>query len=150
MKNISCIIRKNTPELRSKLEQSGYTRRFSWNIDTDNVIQTLAPYSDEYITFPDSDYERLTELYPDNIACGTNEELFLAIAALTDDNDKDQYFVTEVRLGSINHPESLIPKGSLIKCLVDKWDIPKNKFDSRGIPSHKATVEDLINDFKNI
>lgn len=84
----------------------------------------------------------------DLIDCGTNEDLFLALAALRDDTDKEQFFVTEVRLGSINYPDTIIEKGALLKCCMDKWKIPKNKFDSMGIPSHKATVEELIEHFK--
>ena len=82
------------------------------------------------------------------IDCGTNEDLFLAISALRDDTDKEQFFVTEVRLGSINDPYTIIEKGAFLKCCMDKWKIPKNKFDSMGIPSHKATVEELIEHFK--
>ena len=74
--------------------------------------------------------------------------MFLAIAALRDDTDKEQFFVTEVRLGSINDPYTIIDKGAFLKCCMDKWKIPKNKFDSMGIPSHKATVEELIEHFK--
>lgn len=83
-----------------------------------------------------------------SIDCGTNESLFLAIASLRDDTDKEQFFVTEVRFGSINDPYTIIEKGAFLKCCMDKWKIPKNKFDSMGIPSHKATVEELIEHFK--
>ena len=40
--------------------------------------------------------------------CGDNEGLFLAIAAIRDDTDKNQWFILDTRLGSINYLDSLI------------------------------------------
>ena len=67
--------------------------------------------------------------------CGTNEELFLAIAALRDDTDKYQWFTDG-----------------------DKWILcPKTKFstfwvyydiDVNADTIHKATVDELIEHFK--
>lgn len=88
----AAFIRKNTPELRQKLEELGYKLRGSWDLKTDGIIQLLTPHSDEYITFPNEDYEKLVKIYPRQIACGENEILFLAIAALRDDSDMNQLF----------------------------------------------------------
>lgn len=69
------------------------------------------------------------------IDCGTNEELFLAIAALRDDTDKNQWFTDG-----------------------DKWIMcPAIKFSSYWVYNdidvnidtvHKATVDELIEHFK--
>lgn len=86
------------------------------------------------------------------IDCDTNEELFLAIAALRDDTDKNQWFVLDTNLSfspnGIEHPI-----GSFIKCCGDKWYVDYNidgtpcQFSSRNIPAHKATVQELIEHF---
>lgn len=76
------------------------------------------------------------------IDCGTNEELFLALAALQDDTDENQWFV---------YP----PTNYWFKC--DKINIenfrnePSIKMSCQGAwlyGNHKATVEELINHFK--
>lgn len=138
----SCFIRKNTLELRKRLEALGYYLHPEC-IDDDRGNYLFAN-REYYLNRPLGYSEELSR----SIDCGANEDLFLAIAALRDDTDKEQFFVTEVRLGSINYPDTIIEKGALLKCCMDKWKIPKNKFDSMGIPSHKATVEELIEHFK--
>lgn len=141
-----CFISKNTEFLRDKLESFGYKILSPLFDKGDNLISGYSLYFN-YCAFENSDMN----WFIDNVRpidCGTNEELFLAIAALRDDSDINQYFINDVRLGSINYPESIIPKGSLMKCLVDKWNYHKSEFDSIGIPSHKASVEELIEHFK--
>lgn len=136
-----CFIRKNTPELRDKLKNLGI-------VEHPSCIESF----NDYLYVGRGFYNILPIGYSEEIEsaidCGTNEELFLAIAALRDDTDRGQFFVTEARLGSINCPDSIIEKGSFIICCVDKWEIPKNQWDSMGIPSHKASVLELIDHFK--
>ena len=71
------------------------------------------------------------------IDCGTNEELFLAIAALRDDTDKYQWFVNEKM-------EFVFCNQSELKHVIDNsydWcDYSVSEF-------HKATVAELINYF---
>jgi hypothetical protein len=150
-----CFIRKNTPELRKKLEELGYIKNSPIWTDNCSIIWAYQ-YPEKGFDTPnyviadsfDIPFDKDSILCGKFIDCGANEDLFLAIAALRDDTDKEQFFVTEVRLGSINYPDTIIEKGALLKCCMDKWKIPKNKFDSMGIPSHKATVEELIEHFK--
>lgn len=75
-----CFIRKNTPELRKKLEELGYISHIFNNNDANNI------YVDKLGTYISVDIEN----QPYYIDCGTNEELFLALAALRDDTDKNQ------------------------------------------------------------
>lgn len=140
----SCFIRKNTPELRNRLKKLGI-RPFLCDEELNAIGANIKVHNGMVAAFTCSDSLNNCD---DLIDCGTNEDLFLALAALRDDTDKEQFFVTEVRLGSINYPDTIIEKGALLKCCMDKWKIPKNKFDSMGIPSHKATVEELIEHFK--
>ena len=69
------------------------------------------------------------------IDCGTNEELFLSIAALRDDSDKFQYFTNGV---------------FWIKCsqLELKHELDNNYEEFCVADFHKATVQELIEHFK--
>lgn len=132
-----CFIRKNTPELRNKLNKLGYFPHPTANPLYNNRNGDLHTGRGFYANLPIGYIEETNNA----IDCGANEELFLAIAALRDDTDRGQFFVTEARLGSINCPDSIIEKGSFIICCTDKWD-------SVDIPSHKASVLELIEHFK--
>ena len=68
------------------------------------------------------------------IYCGTNEELFLAIAALRDDSDKFQYFTNGV---------------FWIKCsqLELKHELDNNYEEFCVADFHKATAQELIEHF---
>lgn len=85
----SCFIRKNSPELREKLKKLGY-----YVYDSDMNKDSPA----EWCTVIESEagYAGIWNKEPKNkekfLDCGENEELFLAIAALRDDNDFMQYF----------------------------------------------------------
>nr|DAY89685.1 MAG TPA: hypothetical protein [Caudoviricetes sp.] len=75
-----------------------------------------------------------------SIDCGTNEDLFLAIAALRDDTDNNQMFING--------------KGDWGICR-DGSDGGLEGLDFYGMPNdlnvdnyHKATVEELIEHFK--
>ena len=94
-----CFIRKNTPELRKKLKELGYEPFGSvkyewdtgWGLSTDNCLG-------EFESFDNNGLENIIKCgspdYEDSIDCGDNEELFLSIAALRDDNDYMQWFVS--------------------------------------------------------
>jgi hypothetical protein len=132
-----CFIRKNTPELRKKLEELGYKPFGSvkyewdtgWGLSTDNRLGEFESFDknglDNIIKCESPDYE-------DSIDCGTNEELFIALAALRDDSDYMQWFTDG-----------------------EKWfqnkqnDIEVIRYGaSNPINFHKATVEEIIEHFK--
>jgi hypothetical protein len=127
----SCFIRKNTPELRKKLEELGYEKYLPLR-DDDN-------YEGYCIATLNGAYHLITiDLSKGNhIDCGTNEELLLAIAALRDDSDYMQVFKMNNENDWYRHiPAHRDSKDeSAYKVLrEDKW--------------HKATVEELIEYFK--
>lgn len=102
-----CFIRKNTPELRAKLEDIGYIKMLVWTRETDTCLKTSPmlevvgtnDYAPQYYTFSS------LQSKPDSlIDCGTNEALFLDLAAMRSDTDKGQYFIDE-RDGSMNLSE---------------------------------------------
>lgn len=105
--------------------------------DYDRFICTV--YRDnngEYFTFKiDDDFERIIAPSYPYIDCGTDEDLFLSIAALRDDTDKWQLFVFD----GIDVPDYFLQKGDVWICSLDKH-LKEN--------CHKATVEEIIEHFK--
>lgn len=145
-----CFIRKNTKELIKELEELGYSKNSPSQTDKCSIIWCYQ-YSNEkgfdtpcyviansfYIPF-DKDSSFCGKF----IDCGTNEELFLAIAALRDDSDYMQYFVSD------NDPEMFL------LCCYKEFHCfgidPGNAFNYCDYKDefHKATVEELIEHFK--
>jgi hypothetical protein len=80
-----CFIRKNTAELRRKLESLGYRKGgYPLPVGREDVYdRDIHLYENSY-HFRDSTLYGITN----NIDCGTNEDLFFALAALRDDSDK--------------------------------------------------------------
>lgn len=124
-----CFIRKNTPELRKKLEELGYTYipngRAEWFIPIEEL---------EYlVTYPQSGcYKGCNGYwYKTDFDCGTNEDMFLAIAALRDDTDANQW----------------VTDGEIWVHLLEGYQrVPLvNYILSKG---HKATPAELIEHFK--
>ena len=127
-----CFIRKNTQELVNKLEKLGYEIPFV--VEYGNGDTILAKYgilcnihSIPNSIFGENYFSLLTH---SAIDCGTNEELFLAIAALRDDTDNMQWFTDgngywQLCIGSFKFPS-----------------LAKEKL-------HNATVPELIEHFKS-
>ena len=119
-----CFIRKNTPELRDKLEEIGRKLLFS----------AKHGYRKELFTMKGE--RGLVQAYnglastKNIIDCGTNEEMFLALAALRDDTDRNQWFVKDVS-GVWERSES---------------EIPSKYMQLNG---HKATAEEIVEHFKD-
>lgn len=136
-----CFIRKNTPELRKKLGELGYKKNSPNWTDDCNIIWTyqypVKGFDTPNYVIADSfdiPFDKHSCLCGKFIDCGTNEELFLAIAALRDDADKYQWFTDG-----------------------DKWILcPEIKFSTYWVNDidvnldaiHKATVNELIEHFK--
>lgn len=116
-----CFIRKNTEALRKKLEEVGY--KMLSPIEYDNL-----ECSDNWV----NDIKSLNDC--NGIDCGTNEELFLTLAALRDDTDKNQWFTD----------------GDLwFKCGDEVCNETIEYYlNEYGRKIHKATVDELIEYFK--
>ena len=128
-----CFIRKNTSSLFKRLEQIGGRSGVAFQHEKYN---TLSVSPDFFRCVRDDSTELL--INDGYIDCGTNEELFLAIAALRDDADKNQWFV---------HKD-----GNFIFC--DQYEL-KNVIDNSDeymdycvADFHKATFPELIEHFK--
>ena len=122
-----CFIRKNTPELVNALEQLGYGALFSAR---NGYGEYLYAFNGTIVGGEYNSYDEKAGF----VDCGTNEELFLAIAALRDDSDKHQYFTNGV---------------FWIKCsqLELKHELDNNYEEFCVADFHKATVEELIEHF---
>lgn len=152
-----CFIRKNTPELRKKLEELGYVSCCPFNSRCDAICVFVRDGKSEYLDFKiDDDFEiNIKDSYP-FVDADTNEALFLALAALRDDTDKNQWFVLDTDWSSINHPQNIAPKGKFILCIKDKWNVDvledgsPNPISSRNIPAHKATPQEIIEFFNKL
>ena len=145
-----CFIRKNTPELRKKLEELGYTPSYPMRQHPE-VYKHIAAcnfFGPHYYGVSEDEASR-----PGNIKyaiknkgvidCGDNEELFLALAALRDDTDINQWFI-------YNSMDCIIEKLRTIDWFIcDEDSIEDFAFyDSLYLLCHKATVEEIIEHFK--
>ena len=126
-----CFIRKNTEQLIFNLYKLGYEyyRQLDWfkNICTNfgKNIDFDGNESDRYVidAFDDGYISYFNKIMID---CGTNEELFLAIAALRDDLDRFQWFVDD-------YDDNIWQKS--------EWN------NANFTKAHKATVDELIKHF---
>ena len=134
-----CFIRKNTAELRKKLEELGYKQVENgvneWHIPMSKLPYLETGYDDRVGNFfvGENGYWHTCA-----IDCGTNEGLFLALAALREDNDYMQWFVDK--------------RGVFVQCkhrqIQEFVDIAAiNGYDIGGDWLRKATVEEIIEHF---
>lgn len=130
-----CFIRKNIPELRKRLEELGYKYSTPNGIKSNNIVVSLGCVFDIY------PIDTIKRGFNNCIDCGTNEELFLALAASRDDFDENQWFVMDVEV--YNH----ISKG--------EWFLSTNPQGGKHVGTqieplycHKATVKEIIEHFK--
>ena len=151
MFKVDCFIRKNTSELRKKLEELGHTickccdfEGADWldiitHKDASYTVHGIGydgEFDDIYGTL--TQQERFSEFLKttNSIDCGTNEELFLALAALRDEIDRNQWFVNT--------------KNDWYLCKDNKFreEIADWLLSTSADNWHKATVEEIIEHFK--
>lgn len=137
-----CFIRKNTQELRRGLEELGYSKNYpKWTNDCSIIWAYQYPMkgfdTPVYVIADSFDipFDKHSALCGKFIDCGTNEELFLAIAALRDDTDKYQWFTD-------GNKWIMCPATKLSAYWV------YNDIDVNIDTVHKATVDELIEHFK--
>lgn len=176
---VDCFIRKNSKELIDKLKGLGHTICKCCEFDGADWLDVCCKmqYSVHGIGYTEKEgeiYGDITqeEVFQDylktttSIDCGTNEELFLALAALRDDSDYMQWFVSPKThtkrlsgcfgqlIGMDGHYQEIVgyewhrhenKDNALTKRLntVTQMEVEDMKF----LP-HKATVEELIEHFK--
>jgi hypothetical protein len=124
-----CFIRKNTPEIINRLKEL----RIPHN-DYDNGDRPWIAFNYGMWISVDEGHNKL---FPDEIDCGENEELFLALAALRDDTDKNQWVIDEAN-----------------ECFgwENSWSIcDKDDMNERVVYTHyrKASVKEIIENLKD-
>lgn len=126
--DLGCIIRKNTKELRESL----MSLRYRWLVKEKgaNCIVTN-PEILKYMELR----EKSVEAWKDEgwIDCGANDDMFLAIAALANNTDLGQWLIVTDATG-------------------DRWvecEEPRFRGDAGCITWRKATVDEIIEHFKN-
>jgi hypothetical protein len=118
-----CFIRKNTTELQEKLKNIGYRSLDNDNDKRDGLVA-------DRNGFMYSIFEK--NVLGSTYNCGTNEELFLAIAALRDDTSANQYWIFD---------QDFPPH-------YKKGDFTIGYFNRCSCYCHVATVNELIEHFK--
>ena len=138
-----CFIRKNTQELRRGLEELGYSHGKPKYYADDNKYDFIMCNNGIFFLLSQKNHV-IRNGHPlkkrGSVDCGTNEELFLAIAALRDDTDNNQLFTNGKGDWGIYRDGS---DGGLSG--MDFYGMP-NDFNLSYY--HKATVNELIEHFK--
>ena len=143
-----CFIRKNTPELRKKLEELGYLPpNKMWHDENFAICTIYRENTSGYFNAKiDNDFEKIIAPSYSYIDCGDNEELFLALAALRDDTNENQWFIAQRTMWDENYNGEITVYYEENEWLM--WDYYSFMED---MPSdfRKATVEEIIEHFKN-
>ena len=123
-----CFIRKNTPEIINRLKALGIPHN-----DFDDCDRPWIAVNHGMWISVDAGYDRL---FPNEIDCGDNEDLFIALAALRDDTDKNQWFVNDDHIW-------YYCKDNKFRKEIANWTSTIISY-----PWHKATVEEIIKNFR--
>ncbi len=83
-----CFIRKNTKELQDKLLNLSLKKNTLDDFKGNCLAVNYGMFISQYRLNELKEYE-----HNEDIDCGENEELFLAIAALRDDSNNEQFFI---------------------------------------------------------
>lgn len=131
----SCFIRKNTPELINELVELGYVKAlFDEEYTKSDAYGLIVDQGD--IAPLEHGLQEMELMFTYNfVDCGDNEELFIALASMTDDENGlcDYYIVTD-------DCNPLYAKGSIHRTLPLSSAIHPSCY-------RKATVEEIIQHF---
>lgn len=138
----SCIIKKNTLRLRDKLLKLGYSYAPNgageWFIPIEKLHYLgVNLYSNGYYMGVNDKWSNFW------IDCEDNEELFLAISALQDNSDINQWFIIDDYIGQEELPNNFV--GGIFLC--KEYD--NKEFFHKDFIVHKASVKELFEYFKN-
>lgn len=139
-----CVIRKNTKELREKLRRLGY--KVPKLTETEGRKYGILCNSKAAIGIPKNGYEFNLDKYlkdfPYIVDCKQNEEVFLALAALRDDTDKNQWFIYDYN-DNWEEVGDFSKKGDFVLCKTDYY-----YFGTDVRKAHKATPQELMEYFR--
>lgn len=147
-----CFIRNNTPELRKKLEGLGYEPSFSMGKypEVYKNIVVCNFFGNRYYGISDDEATRpgdITDAIKNRglIDCGTNEDLFFALAALRDDKPDYQWFIALDTMYDENYHGEIT-----VYYEKDEWLLWDYYSFMEDMPSdfRKATVKEIVEHFK--
>ena len=137
-----CFIRNNTFAIRVELSKLGYENSTN-NVVGDSIATT--PVTSHYTTISQKMYDdpNPNSTWSNNrIDCGRNEEMFLALAALRKDTDKNQWFICQEEYIS-THTMDFVKVGTWqLNTQYDKLPYSLKKL------WRKAKVEEIIEHFR--
>lgn len=135
----SCFIRKNSKELQNELKKMGYETN---SITTDTGCIATASIAGAFIVINEWQWDsvdpRITWNNKDRVDCGDNEDLFLAIAAINDENDYMQWFVCDDGVSMFRIDQKGFSADKFVHEYMTGWDTTGYR---------KATVKELIEEF---
>ena len=152
-----CFIRKNTPEIRKKLEELGYKPSYPI-FQYPEVFKHIAAcnfFGSKYYGVSDDEVSHHGEIKDaiknrGMIDCGDNEELFFALASLRDDTPINSFYWFNRRLVKCEDKteKHTFCNGfvTILKCRC--IDDPNVWFGAEEYFLRKATVEEIIEHFK--
>ena len=136
----NCFIRKNTPELRGKLEKMGY---YVCHCTEGATAVFLMALLGEVHAVCDEDVDMFEDEVKSGkcklIDCWDDEQLFIALAAMRDDTDKDQLFTNGIDWAIKRE----VARGLGLP-VFEYLSFPRD-IDT---PLHKATKEEIMNYFQ--
>lgn len=135
-----CAINYNDPSLCGDLERLGYIRSSTFNEEDLSIFTTSTHYYSSNNIQPLCPDKYCENVLPYGIICDRNMSLFLAIAALTDEDDHHQWFVDKRGVFFPSRRRNM-------KDFVNEAEICG--FNVGGDWFHKASVDELIEHFKN-
>lgn len=147
----TCFIRKNTKELQDKLSKLGYEENTYASMKYSCLCADN--YEDGYYDGESwqktSDIPYYESIKPEDynpqdygIDCGTNEDLFLAIASLRDDSNINQWFTNGEDWGIY---EEHVFEGKK----YTTFNFVNLPHDTKFNMYHKASLDEIIEHFKN-
>ena len=131
---VNCSVKKISQELSDKLEKLGYENGWDGFIHTEELKTSTFVSTKGFWSL--SGFCEIWETER-NFHCGTNEKLFLALAALNDTTDFMQWFISE--------------KGDWFLCSYKNFDsnFAEQLIVSNKLEWHKATIEEIKKHFKD-
>lgn len=135
-----CFIRKNTPELRAKLREIGWRIGITAIFREYGYLCTDIMDNEVYAFIPTKEGINV----PGYIDCGTNEALFLDLAAMRSDTDKWQWFIFTDDIFEATRDENNADTGGRYKKHSEGDFVYCNYDDVRSSNVRKATAQEII------
>lgn len=123
-----CFVRVENPEKRKELTE--WLRNLGRKVMAAPNMHLVAQNGEGVCLWMELEYHTDKVFAKEFIDCGANIELFKALAAMNNENDREQWFVEE---------------GRIFKCTSNKI----NNYSYHWMTTRKATVEEIVEYFKN-